>query len=111
MSDYAPEEIEYAKAMLSCPWYRGDGICNQGCTSEPSCDVDRPTEGWEVVAAAATQCDSCGGTGGLTFSPDHFAHFCARCLEREVGRHLQAETDATVESPRAVASPNPKATP
>lgn len=24
----------------TCPWYRGTGICNQGCWEEPSCQTD-----------------------------------------------------------------------
>ncbi len=30
----------------SCPWYRGVGICDQGCRSEPYCQTGRPDGGW-----------------------------------------------------------------
>jgi hypothetical protein len=48
--DYPASEVAHARAMIACPWYRGTGICNTGCYSEPACETDRPTEGWEVVA-------------------------------------------------------------
>lgn len=53
-----PEEIEavwQALSMLSCPWYRGVGICSNGCRDEPACQTDEPADGWvlELRRAAA----------------------------------------------------------
>lgn len=39
-----------------------------------------------VRAVSAGRCDSCGATGfRVTFSPEHTAHFCDGCYERESG--------------------------
>lgn len=52
-SDYADDQIQWARTMMACPWYAktGDQICASGCWSEPSCETDRPSEGWEAIAA------------------------------------------------------------
>lgn len=44
-----PEELEEAQealSALSCPYYRGIGVCVSGCYTEPGCQTDEPTEGW-----------------------------------------------------------------
>ncbi len=35
-----------ALCFLQCPAYRGDGVCQSGCSQEPACQVDEPSEGW-----------------------------------------------------------------
>lgn len=40
-------EIQEAVCALACPYHRGTGTCNQGCSQEPACTVDTPTGGWE----------------------------------------------------------------
>lgn len=32
--------------LSACPYFRGEGSCTFGCTTEPSCMTDRPREGW-----------------------------------------------------------------
>lgn len=32
--------------LSDCPWFRGTGKCNHHCTTEPSCETDRPAGGW-----------------------------------------------------------------
>jgi hypothetical protein len=38
--------------LSSCPYYRGVGTCESGCTTEPSCMTDEPSEGWPSRRAA-----------------------------------------------------------
>lgn len=49
-ASYSQWEIQYAKTMLACPWYRGEGICASGCMTEPRCQTEVPLEGWEAIA-------------------------------------------------------------
>ena len=49
---YPQDEINFAKTMLACPWYRGEGSCVNGCTTEPYCETGCPSEGWFVIAEA-----------------------------------------------------------
>jgi hypothetical protein len=32
--------------LSSCPYFQGTGTCSFGCVTEPSCQTDRPDEGW-----------------------------------------------------------------
>lgn len=32
-----------------CPYYKGTGICDSGCYSEPICKTNEPDGGWPVV--------------------------------------------------------------
>jgi len=40
--------------LSHCPYFKGTGQCSSGCSSEPSCQTDRPLNGWpkERLAAA-----------------------------------------------------------
>lgn len=38
--------VEAEVDLSSCPYYQGTGICESGCTTEPSCMTDEPLEGW-----------------------------------------------------------------
>ena len=40
--------------LSQCPYFMGTGQCSSGCYSEPSCQTDRPLNGWpkERLAAA-----------------------------------------------------------
>lgn len=40
------DELFEAVAMRNCPYYRGEGICEQGCHEEPACVVSQPLGGW-----------------------------------------------------------------
>ena len=49
----APALLEAAEAALEgtmddsdCPHFQGTGTCNAGCHSEPSCETNRPRNGW-----------------------------------------------------------------
>jgi hypothetical protein len=35
--------------LADCPWYRGVGICDRGCLSEPACQTMEPEGGWPSV--------------------------------------------------------------
>ena len=41
--------------LADCPYYRGEGTCQSGCSSEPSCITDRPEEGWPSERARLLQ--------------------------------------------------------
>jgi hypothetical protein len=45
--DLLLEQAGEAVSAMSCPAYRFAGTCVSGCSQEPSCQVDEPTEGWE----------------------------------------------------------------
>lgn len=49
IDDETLERIGEALTMLSCPYYKGEGICESGCHQEPACQVNEPTDGWESV--------------------------------------------------------------
>jgi hypothetical protein len=37
---------EGVEDLSDCPWFLGTGTCSYGCHDEPSCQTDRPREGW-----------------------------------------------------------------
>jgi hypothetical protein len=52
--------------------------CDPPCMSAPLCNCPEPDN--------RTECDSCHARGFmLTWSPDHGAHFCDGCYDRETG--------------------------
>lgn len=55
----ASEEVS---DLSACPYFQGVGQCASGCNSEPSCQTDRPHEGWpmERVRAALAAWDAQG---------------------------------------------------
>lgn len=52
----AVEEASEALNAIACPYYRGVGSCASGCYTEPFCQADTPTGGWEqqLLDAART---------------------------------------------------------
>lgn len=79
----APDLLTAAEGVMGdeldlsqCPYFMGTGQCSSGCYSEPSCQTDRPLNGWpkERLAAAIKKakgqqqddtdgCPICDGTG------------------------------------------------
>jgi hypothetical protein len=53
--DEALEIACEALSALTCPYYRFEAPCESGCTQEPGCVVDRPSEGWERVLRDAAE--------------------------------------------------------
>lgn len=54
--DALMDDLQEAVSRVSCGYYRGRGICEQGCHSEPACQTDEPTEGWFAhIAAVASE--------------------------------------------------------
>lgn len=47
--------------LSSCPYYRGEGKCESGCYSEPSCITDRPLKGWPSERTRHTRSSQQGG--------------------------------------------------
>ena len=49
---HAPNDECWYVDLGTCAYYRGEGTCSYGCTTEPSCFTDRPREGWPCERAA-----------------------------------------------------------
>ncbi len=39
---YLLEQIQESESMTRCPYFRGIGICNNGCWEEPICHTNGP---------------------------------------------------------------------
>jgi len=46
----------------TCAYYRGEGTCSFGCSTEPSCMTDRPREGWPCERDAHSRAVATGSS-------------------------------------------------